>query len=173
MTCVSILLLAASQSVVFALLLKQSISQESYSISLSGYPLYNSLWDRCSTSPAASGNTSDFGCGDGLSCVYQDQWTSQCKPNATLTYSLWTSCPVAQINVTGKGTSSAACAIGSYCDGNENYAQCKPCRTSYVTCGASASDPSAASCCPGMIVIEHLIIDVEHDGHQILTSVSM
>ena len=157
MSCVSILLLAASQSVVFAL--TQSISSSQVSVGLSGYPLYNSLWDPCSAAPSASGNTSDFGCGDGLSCVYQDQWYSQCKPNATLADSLWKSCPVTQLNVAGEGTDSATCAIGSYCDGNQNYAQCKPCRTSFVTCGASASDPSA-SCCPGMNMYNRSELDV-------------
>ena len=113
--------------------------------------LMNSIWDRCGTYDSA-GLKSQFGCGGGLICKDKDQWYSQCKPNSALNKSLWTSCPTSQLNVTGIGTPAAACAIGSYCDGNKWYAQCRDCRTKYTTCYQSAyQHADTTKCCPGII----------------------
>jgi hypothetical protein len=129
---------------VLALIL--SAIEPSFAQTTSYYAVQNSIWDQCGKS--ASKNTSDFGCGTGLDCQYQNPWYSQCIPNKAFNMTAWTQCPTSERNWSGNGT----CVEGTYCHyDNEWYAQCKPCRTKRVTCGPSAFYLNDIGCCPGRL----------------------
>ena len=110
--------------------------------------LLNSAWDQCGSWDSA-GLKSQFGCGNGLICNYQNPQYSQCIPNSALDNSLWKSCPTTQLNVIGRGIPVATCAIGSFCKGDQWAALCTPCRTKYTTCPPSATTNTQFGCCPG------------------------
>jgi hypothetical protein len=140
---------------VLALIL--SAIEPSFAQTTSYYAVQNSIHDRCGKS--ASVLTSDFGCGAGLVCIYQNQYYSQCLENKAFNASAYQQ-QCYQPNSVGTG-STGSCAKGTYCHYfNEWYSQCRPCRTTRVTCGVSAQKEDEIKCCPGIFSrIDRLLID--------------
>ena len=127
-----------------------SLIGSSFAQTSSYYAVYNSIFDTCGNTPST--NTSDFGCGPGLECRYQNERFSECLPDKAFAASAFLE-RCNQPDLVGTGI-KGSCALGTFCMAqNDGSADCRPCRTQRVTCvpnTANALNQNVVDCCPGI-----------------------